>query len=909
MPALLLERIAGPSVANQRDPWTESGKYARAWSYFAVVLLALTTLWRWFQFWNDRVRTAAHTDAVEAEIEKMVSGSREPTQSDQRSETFATAGISYRPFNIILAVFRWFTYRPLPTVKVTKNWTIAPSLSTILLVFAATVFVLLFCFLPRPLYRPDIRFGSPPLAIRAGMLAVATIPWIVALGTKGNLISYMTGIGHERLNVLHRWLAYICLLLSLIHMIPFYVTPIWSSQASITTFKSFIKPGNFYYYGTGLACIVPLFFLSLHSFAPLRRRFYEGFRVLHVPVSIVFVGMLFWHCKNYLSSWSYLFATIGVWTISWLIRVWSLNWSSPTRISFLVGEESAITVLPENGVKITIPTRMRWRPGQFVYIRMPAVELWGSHPFTIASLWDEDMPSEYGEEFRDMILVFRPWAGFTRKVLDTALDHGPWHTYQAFLDGPYGGMRRQLASFDHVILIAGGSGITAIVSYLLDLVKRLRTGRAVAQNVELIWTMKRPETMEWFREELRTCKEFAPIGSVSCRFYITGATRATAVATPTRPLSVLHDRVNGVFQQIAENRYMAQSNPTSARSRPTSFLSQRSGRHLSPEAARRVSPSPSQFLHPESARNITPQTQATRRANSNSSHGSQPQPQPSTNEPPALEVNRPRPKSELLSPPSSAITNQKRSHRYSLPLPRAASPSNHTSTNNNKRRRSSRSSSLSIITSTPHLPPHPTLHERRRARPNSIDITLAQGPLPAERPTELYNGGLAFPRTPTEMEKGLLRLAFLPNSVAGGKRISQGRGQRISQVAAAHTRSEISTDGGEVAMEGYTALPAMPTAGEPLGVHSGVSPGAPTRPPSGAPSAPPQNWSSIEYGRPDLKFWLREAGENWSGKVCVFVCGPAGMRRDVKSAVAGLQHLVWDGRVDEVFCNCEDYAL
>lgn len=276
--------------------------------------------------------------------------------------------------------------------------------------------------------------------------------------------------------------------------------------------------------------------------------------------------MLFWHCHNYLTSWHYLFATTAIWILSYLARLFYLNWTSPWRMSWLVGEEAAVTLLPENAVKVTIPTQKKWKPGQYVYLRMPGVAIFDNHPFTIASLCSDDFPSAYGEQYRDMVLVFRPFSGFTNKVVESALEHGPWHTYRAFIDGPYGGMRRRLDAFDHVVMIAGGSGITAIVSQLLDLIKRMRDGGAVTKTVHLIWALKRPETMEWFKEELRICKEFAPPDAVTCQFYITAAKRQTAggglvsAQTPTRPIStMLHDRVNNMFQQIASNRFSTNS--------------------------------------------------------------------------------------------------------------------------------------------------------------------------------------------------------------------------------------------------------------------------------------------------------------------------------------------------------------
>ena len=238
-------------------------------------------------------------------------------------------------------------------------------------------------------------------------------------------------------------------------------------------------------------------------------------------------------------------------------------------MSWLIGDESAVTLLPENAVKITVPTQKKWRPGQYVYIRMPGISLFENHPFTIASLCSDDFPSEYGEEYRDMLLVFRPFGGFTKKVVTSALDKGPWHTYRAFIDGPYGGMRRRLESFDKVVLIAGGSGITAIVSQLLDLIKRMRDGKAVTKDVQVIWALKRPETMEWFKEELRICRECAPPEAVQCRFFITAAKRQsvrthrmTAQTTQKHISTYLHDKVNDHFMGVAEKRssYMSKRN-------------------------------------------------------------------------------------------------------------------------------------------------------------------------------------------------------------------------------------------------------------------------------------------------------------------------------------------------------------
>ena len=563
---------AAQVAASRQDPWSNAGQYALGWTYLSLFLLVVATALRLYHLWGDKIRTALYKEEYVNSMSPMSpEGYQIPSaMTDSSTKQFFPANgqlpqkrkdqsstSTFRPLNVCIALFRWVFYRPIPVFKIGRLHIVTPSLATIAIVLIATAFVALYSFIPQPFFYQSMSFGSPPLAIRAGMLSVAMLPWVVALSMKANIISVMTGLGHERLNVLHRWAAYICLGLAVLHTIPFYAQPLWD-PAGFAAFKTYFNQ-PYYIYTTGIAALAPLGFLCIHSLPFIRSRMYELFVALHVPVSMAFIGMMFWHCHNYLTSWNYLWATVVIWVVSYVMRLFYLNWTNPFRLSWLIGEESAVTILPENAVKVTIPTQKKWRPGQYVYLRMPGISLFENHPFTIASLCSEDFPSEYGPNYRDMTLVFRPFGGFTRKVYDTSLEKGPYKTYRAFIDGPYGGMQRELTSFDHVVFFAGGSGITAIASQLLDLIKRMRDGKAVTMQVHVIWALKRPETMEWFKEELRICREFAPPGAVHCSFYITASKRYSqgpdGGMRRSRPNSqVIHDKINDMFQGVASKR-------------------------------------------------------------------------------------------------------------------------------------------------------------------------------------------------------------------------------------------------------------------------------------------------------------------------------------------------------------------
>lgn len=810
---------AGLVQANVVDPWSKSGKYGLGWTYFAIGLMGMVMVVRVWHFWQDKIRQAIYKQDLAEHYRNLynvdTSFVMAAMRTGQSSQFFPEGhGIGDKQFkprahfssvgfiNDTLALFRWVFYRPIPDVVIGKYRLTFSSLAVLTSTFIAVAFVTLYCFLQQPLYWQSIQFGSPPLAIRSGMIAVALTPWVIATSMKANIMTIMIGIGPERLNVFHRWLGYICLFLSLVHMIPFYVQPVWK-DGGMQVFNKIFPDGSGMIYGTGIACIVPLIWLCVASLPFIRRVAYEAFVILHIPAGIVYVGLLFWHTKNALLTWNYLYATIAIWVICYLMRFFNLNWVRPWRLSFMVGDEAAVTLMAENCIKVTIPTQMRWKPGQYVYLRMPAISVFENHPFTISSLCSEDFPSEYGENYRDCVLVFRPYGGFTRKVLDMALDKGPFHTYRAFLDGPYGGMRRDLAAFDSCILIAGGSGITALMSQLLNLIKRMRDGKAITRKVVVVWAMKKMDSMDWFREELRICRDSAPPESVTCKFFVTGAVRTRPGEQMTAPINghnqrqlthMLHDKLDGFVAGIASKRNSALIQEEAA----GDFAREQ---ELRAENEDRITALPhQQYLQPH---------------------------------------QYPPPPARGLSDSKEELAPQLNSNGF--PIEKKQAEDNQTD-------------AFHFPPIHRENPPHFNYAPgsfNHNGQPESIQV---EEPQPAymqnsgTRPTSTFGppGGFdfGFPETPTEFQKNLMRSAFpVPHEIDGG-------------------------------------------------------------------------WS-MEYGRPDLGYMLKEwatGGTDGRGilgrRTAVFVCGPPAMRVGVANTVAKLQAEIWgDDELEEIFLHTENYAL
>lgn len=748
---------AGLNASVSQDQFRFAGQYSLAWTYFCIVILGAALAIHMYHLWTDKIRRALHKEEAYVstgtlsnpaspddhyemyDLKTNGSGNqlfpREPAPPAAQEEVNVDATL-YVPFvNKMFAFVRWIIYRPLRPVWTRKRSLPLPPLSILFISGAALILVVVYSFVPRPLFYRSIAFGSPPLAIRAGMFSVATIPWIIAISMKANFISVITGIGHERLNVLHRFLGYICLILSIIHVIPFYITPVWTDGAESTYGAAKYFAGFSYPYTTGLAAFSALALLCVHSLPFIRSKAYEFFVIVHAPLSVVFLGFMFWHCNNYLTSWSYLWATVGIWVGSIVFRLYFQNWIYFWRTSFLCGEESAITLLPENAVKITIPSQVTWKPGQFVYLRMPGISFFENHPFTIASLCSEDFPSEYGESYRDIVLVFRPFSGFTRKVVEAHERNGPNQTYRAFLDGPYGGTTRELTSFDTVVLVAGGSGITAIISHLLLLIKKMREGTAVTKQVHVIWALKRPETAEWFKEELRICRQFAPPGSVHCQFFITTAKRPqpaekarNSIEKPqlspflhpfgnSRPSSHLHEKVNDAFQGIASKR-------NSALIREAAEGDPVKEKEFLAETEDEIRPMPKAYVSPTS-QNINDVA-------------------PYFSPPPKKATLRPQPIMQRLS---------------SSPSP---PPASRTTSNPLGIQPSSLPGGFSVDSQEPQSLSAPNFSRRNRAPSMKIQIPVDTATLQGQPPAGTTSFDFGFPSTPTVLQKSLMRFAFMP---------------------------------------------------------------------------------------------------------------------------------------------------
>ena len=122
------------------------------------------------------------------------------------------------------AVRRYFSYRRFYGTFADRLG--LPSFGMLAFLLFNVLFLFALTFAVRPYYRQHRGYGSPPLADRTGLMAASLTPLLIALSGKANLVTLLTGLGHEKLNIFHRWVGWSVFGLSVAHTIPFILAPL-----------------------------------------------------------------------------------------------------------------------------------------------------------------------------------------------------------------------------------------------------------------------------------------------------------------------------------------------------------------------------------------------------------------------------------------------------------------------------------------------------------------------------------------------------------------------------------------------------------------------------------------------------------------------------------------------------------
>ena len=319
-----------------------------------------------------------------------------------------------------------------------------------------------FALLARRTLQLDVVFGH----LTAINLTLTVLPV-----TRRSVWHFAFGLSFERAIKWHRFVARMAVLSMLIHalilidfngiQVLFHTSPLPHGIAAI--------------FGTLTGACMLL--MALSAFEPIRRRVFELFWYVHIPLflsTIVFAALHSEYARYY------LIAPVGLYLIDWLLRF------SNTARSVTVVESAALADGSDSWRvgRLTVSANMTPKAGQYVFLNLPAVSLLQWHPFSVSSV-PEPAAGGQGSTFSVHMLDMGK-STFTNAacnlIASSAYANQP---IQVRLDGPFGNLSIPHTDYPTLVFVAGGIGFTPIASLLGEVLASERQSR-----IFVVWSCR-----------------------------------------------------------------------------------------------------------------------------------------------------------------------------------------------------------------------------------------------------------------------------------------------------------------------------------------------------------------------------------------------------------------------------------
>ncbi|KAL2813512.1 ferric reductase like transmembrane component-domain-containing protein [Aspergillus cavernicola] len=338
---------------------------------------------------------------------------------------------------------------------------------------------------------------------RTGIMATVNLIPLVLMAGRNNPLITLLQVPYDTFNLIHRWLGRIVVCQALAHTFAWVIPKAqeygWSNAASSFASSQFIQ--------SGLIATCAFTALLVHSPSAVRHAFYETFLHLHIALVVVSFAFLWVHL-NGRNAQNFLLASIVLWALERFARLVIIMYRN-------IGGRATTAIveaLPGDAMRITLKLSRPWtfEPGQHMYLYIPAIGWWMSHPFSVGWSDAEDAMDEekslpmshrdlYVPQKTTVSLLVRRRTGFTDKLFQRAVSAVDCRiSLTAFAEGPYGSIH-SMDSYGSVLLFAGGVGITHLVPFTRHLVQGYADGTVAARRVTLVWIIQSPEHLEWIR--------------------------------------------------------------------------------------------------------------------------------------------------------------------------------------------------------------------------------------------------------------------------------------------------------------------------------------------------------------------------------------------------------------------------
>jgi predicted ferric reductase len=357
------------------------------------------------------------------------------------------------------------------------------------------------------------------IGYRNAWVTLAQFPLVYLLSTKVNVIGFLTGTSHERLNWLHRWVARTMFVTATVHGFHFWT--MWV-RAEFLDYALEIMPLVKY----GLAAWAILLWNVITGIVPIRRLSYEVWVAQHVLTSIIMLWLLHKHIPanaRWLLWMSISFLVFDR-AMRWILLLWQNIRLRPQGTACQgmkhLGHRVAARVVGPATTVITIKdVHFEWKAGQHIYLWLPRLGPLEAHPYTIACAHKLD-----GTCCCNSIqLVVRAHNGFSKRIHEYATKNST-SDLTGFVSGPYG-VPPQWNIYETLVLIGASTGASFVVPILESVAAAQKSN--CTRRVDVILVARTAEEIRYYVERAEEAGRMvrAKGVAVSIHIAITGSSK------------------------------------------------------------------------------------------------------------------------------------------------------------------------------------------------------------------------------------------------------------------------------------------------------------------------------------------------------------------------------------------------
>ncbi|KAK1766307.1 ferric-chelate reductase fre2 [Phialemonium atrogriseum] len=359
------------------------------------------------------------------------------------------------------------------------------------------------------------------VANRTGILSFANFPLVFLYSGRNNILLWVTDWSHSTFLLLHRWIAFICTLQAVLHSIIYLYMytqlPGWG----------YASESRLPYWVWGIIATLALSIAIPASILPLRQRLYEVFLAGHITLAILSLLGCFLHIwYRFNRQWGYetwLYVAAAVWAFDRTARL------TRTVLGGRGIRRAFVTPIDDDYYRVDVPGVAI---AGHAYLHFPTLSgwrVWENHPFSVAAITAGRVPAQQQQKQQPSgrpaveepstpgassrssdslpqpappttarasvpttTFLIRKHAGITSALATAGNGATTAAGIPVLVEGHYGattghGDAFPTPDFPHVLCVAGGVGITAV----LPVLRRLSClGGGLGGEVKVFWGVR-----------------------------------------------------------------------------------------------------------------------------------------------------------------------------------------------------------------------------------------------------------------------------------------------------------------------------------------------------------------------------------------------------------------------------------